>query len=335
MSRRYVLITPCRDEAAYLRTTIESIAAQTVPPALWVIVDDGSTDETPAILEEAAKKYSYMKIIRREDRGKRAVGPGVIDAFYEGLSHVDLDNYDYLCKLDGDLELPDRYFERLMELCENDPWLGTVSGKLFLRYGDKLVEERCGDENSVGPSKFYRVECFNDIGGFVRQVSWDGIDGHMCRMKGWVARSINEPDLQIIHLRRMGSSQVSFWTGRLRWGRGKYYMGSSLPYVLAASMYRLFERPFVISGIGIFCGYVQAIVRREQRYNDPAYLAHLRKYEWRALTGGKRRTMRQYHDEVRANHPERAASDTLAGTTKLHVGHSCGCGGACATAKAG
>ena len=86
-----------------------------------------------------------------------------------------------------DLELPPRYFERLMALCESDPWLGTVSGKLFLRRDDGLVEERCGDENSVGPSKFYRVACFREIGGFVRDVCWDGIDGHLCRLKGWVA----------------------------------------------------------------------------------------------------------------------------------------------------
>ncbi|MFH7320749.1 glycosyltransferase [Desulfurivibrio sp. D14AmB] len=305
MSRRYVLITPCRDEADYLRVTIASIAQQTVLPALWVVVDDGSTDATPAILEEAARQYPYLKVVRREDRGQRAVGPGVIEAFYEGLSHVDLNNYDYLCKLDGDLELPSRYFERLMEHCEQDPWLGTVSGKLFLRYGDKLVEERCGDENSVGPTKFYRVPCFKEIGGFVHQASWDGIDGHMCRMKGWVARSINEPDLQIIHLRRMGSSQVSFWTGRMRWGRGKYFMGSSLPYTLAVTVYRLFERPFVISGIGILCGYIQAMLRGEPRHDDKSYLKHLRKYELQSLVGGKRRTMQKYHDEIRKRFPPR------------------------------
>jgi biofilm PGA synthesis N-glycosyltransferase PgaC len=220
MSRRYLLITHCRDEAAYLRSTIETVAAQSVPPSKWIIVDDGSTDETPAILAEAARKHPYIQVIRREDRGRRSVGPGVIEAFYDGLKAADLDDFDYVCKFDGDLEMPPRYFERLMELFEADPWLGTASGKLFLRYGDKTVEERCGDENSVGPAKFYRVQCFGDIGGFVRQVSWDGIDGHICRMKGWVARSIDDPELRIIHLRRMGSSQQNFWTGRVRWGRG-------------------------------------------------------------------------------------------------------------------
>lgn len=304
MSRRYVLITPCRDEAAFLEATIRTVAAQSVQPAKWIIVDDGSTDDTPNILERAAQQHDYIEVIRREDRGRRAVGPGVIEAFYAGLEHVDLNEYDYLCKLDGDLELPTRYFERLMEHFEADPWLGTLSGKLFLRYGDRLVEERCGDENSVGPSKFYRVACFNDIGGFVRQVSWDGIDGHVCRMKGWIARSMNEPELQIVHLRRMGSSEVSFWTGRKRWGRGKYFMGSSLPYVCAASIYRMAERPYVISGVGILWGYLQAMFSKGERYGDRQYLRHLRRYERRALLRGRRRTMNACHDHIRATFPK-------------------------------
>jgi len=297
------LITPCRDEAEFLQTTIDTVAAQSVPPAKWVIVDDGSTDQTPQILEAARRKHSFIHVFRREDRGKRSVGPGVIEAFYAGLHAINLAEFQYLCKLDADLELPSRYFQALMEHFEADPWLGTLSGKLFLRYGDRLVEERCGDENSVGPSKFYRVDCFNDIGGFVRQVSWDGIDGHVCRMRGWVARSMHEPDLRIVHLRRMGSSQQNFWTGRLRWGRGKYFMGSAWYYVLAVSIYRMFERPYILSGIGIMWGYIKAMFKRQERYSDPAYFKNLRRYERRSLFFGKRRTMNEYHDHIRATTP--------------------------------
>jgi glycosyltransferase involved in cell wall biosynthesis len=302
-SRRYALITPCRDEAAYLQTTINTVAAQSVRPAIWVIVDDGSKDDTPKIIERAAQQYPFIKIVRRHDRGQRAVGPGVIEAFYDGLNSINFSDYDYICKFDGDLEMPPRYFERLMELFEADPWLGTLSGKLFLRQVNGLVEERCGDENSVGPAKFYRVQCFRDIGGFVRQVSWDGIDGHMCRMKGWIASSVHDPQLRIVHLRRMGSSQQSFWTGRVRWGRGKYFMGSTLPYVTAVSLYRMFERPYVLSGIGIWWGFVKAMFERHARLDLPSYLKYFRRYERESLLFGKRTTMKKYHDRIRAEFP--------------------------------
>src|SRR3954470_23761068 len=93
-SRRYLLVSPCRDEAQYLRRTLDSVAAQSVPPALWVVVDDGSTDETAAILEDYARKLSYLRVVRRTDRGHRHVGPGVIDAFYAGLETVRLEDFD-------------------------------------------------------------------------------------------------------------------------------------------------------------------------------------------------------------------------------------------------
>ncbi len=305
MNRRYVLITPCRDEAKYVQHTIDTVVAQSVQPAKWVIVDDGSSDATPEILARAAREHPFIEIVRRENRGERAVGPGVIDAFNAGLERVELSEYGYVCKLDADLELPPRYFERLMEHCEADSWLGTVSGKLLVRSGDRFVEERCGDENSIGPTKFYRVDCFQDIGGFARQVCWDGIDGHLCRMKNWMARSIDEPILHVIHLRRMGSSHKGLWTGRMRWGRGKYIMGSRPYYVLPVAFYRMLERPYVIGGLGILCGYLSAWLRHLPRYDDPAYLKFLRRYELLSLVQGKRRTMERYHERIRAGSPHR------------------------------
>ena len=313
MSGNYVLITPCRDEAAYLQSTIDSVGAQTVLPAKWVIVDDGSTDATPRILEEARRKYPFIQIVRREDRGRRSVGPGVVDAFYAGLQVIDLDDYDYVCKLDGDLEFQPRYFERLMENFEEDPVLGNLSGKLFLRYDSGLVEERLRDDNAMGPAKFYRVACFKDIGGFVRQVSWDGIDGHMCRLRGWVPCAIDEEELQVIHLRRMGSSEISFWEGRLRWGRGKYFMGSRLYYVLVISIYRMFERPFITSGVGILVGYLRAVLKHEPRYDNPEYLRFFRKYELESVLFGRERTTRKFNLIARDLHNPAASSDVVTG----------------------
>ena len=190
--RRYCLITPCRDEAQFIRTTLETTCAQSIQPALWVIVDDGSSDETPQILAEYAERFDFIQIVQRADRGKRAVGCGVIEAFYEGLSHVDLSEFDYVTKFDGDLELPPRYFQRSMELMEADPYLGNLSGKLFERkeHGG-LFEERTGNENAVGPVKCYRVACFREIGGFVREVQWDGIGGRANKLHDKPARSLS------------------------------------------------------------------------------------------------------------------------------------------------
>lgn len=293
--RRYCLISPCRDEAMYARRTLETVTSQSVPPALWVIVDDGSTDETPRILEEYVRRFDYIKVLRREDRGTRSVGPGVIDAFYAGLETVDLQGFDYLCKLDLDLELPPRYFELLMERMEANPRIGNASGKPYFRETrtGRLISERCGDETSVGMTKFYRVQCFRQIGGFVRAVMWDGIDCHRSRMKGWIACSWDQEELRFIHLRPMGSSQKGILTGRSRHGSGQYFMGTGPLYMAISSVYRMGGRPFVVGGIAMFWGYLVSLAQSKPRYPDLDFRRFLRRYQWDILLRGKAEATRR------------------------------------------
>lgn len=288
-SSRYLLISPCRDEAEFAQRTLDSVLAQSILPARWIIVDDGSRDATPEILAEYAQKHSFIQIIRREDRGCRAVGPGVIEAFYTGLEAVDLSEFDYLCKLDLDLDLPPGYFEGLISRMEADPRIGTCSGKPYFLERGQRISEQCGDEMSVGMTKFYRVACFRQIGGFVRQVMWDGIDCHRCRMLGWIACSWSSPELQFEHLRPMGSSQNNIYTGRLRWGYGQYFMGTRPAYVLASAVFRMTHYPYVAGGMCIWWGYVRSWLRRLPRYTDPAFRSFLRRYQARCLMYGKTR----------------------------------------------
>ena len=309
-ARRYLLVTPCRDEAKYARRTLDSVAAQTVLPALWIIVDDGSTDETPAILAEYAAKYAWIKVIRREDRGFRKLGGGVIDAFYHGYETVNADDFAYVCKLDLDLDLPPRYFETLMERMEADPRIGTASGKPWFRSGTGTqVSEKCGDENSVGMVKFYRTECFKQIGGFVRELMWDGIDGHRCRMLGWVAVSYDDPLLNFEHLRPMGTSHKNWWTGRVRHGIGQYYMGTGPVYMLASAVFRMTRPPIGVGGLAMLWGYVRSMAQRKERYGDEDFRRFLRNYQWQCLFRGKSRATLALNDRQaqRWRHPTHAA----------------------------
>lgn len=286
---RYVIVSPARDEAQFAERTLRSIAEQTRPPDLWIVVDDGSTDATPRILEEWRRRLSYLRIVRLEPGKGRAVGPGVVKAFYAGLDTVDLGEFDFLCKLDLDLDLPPRYFEIMLERMAAEPRLGTCSGKAYFPAADgSLVSERIGDEMSLGMVKFYRTSCFRQIGGFVREVMWDGIDCHRCRMLGWIACSWDEPEIRFTHLRPMGSSQVSIWEGRKRHGFGQYFMGTSLPYMTASAIYRMTRSPFLIGGFAMWWGFVRSMLARKPRLEDPAFRKFLRCCQWSMLLRGKR-----------------------------------------------
>jgi len=289
----YVLISPCRNEAQFMRQTLESVLAQSIRPAKWVIVDDGSTDQTPQILAAYARQHEWIEIVTRRDRGRRAVGPGVIEAFYAGYDTINPDDYDYFCKLDLDLRLPPRYFEILMQRMLANPRLGTCSGKAYLEEEGALVAEGHGDETSLGMTKFYRIACFKEIGGFVRQVMWDGIDCHRCRMKGWIACSWDEPELRFVHLRRMGSSQQSIFAGRMRQGFGYYFMGTGLLFMTAAAINRISEKPYVLGGLAMLWGYIKGAAQRKPRYEDPAFRRFLRRYQRRALLVGKKKAIEE------------------------------------------
>jgi len=302
-SRLYCIITPCRNEAAFARRTLDSVTGQFEPPTLWVIVDDGSTDETPEILAEYASRFPYIRVIHRPDRGDRKLGGGVIDAFYDGLDTVDLAGFEFLCKLDLDLHLPPRYFSILMDRMESEPRRGSFSGKPYffapgcptepvrfpLVAGPDLISEKIGDENSVGASKFYRVACFSQIGGFVRELMWDGIDGHRSRQLGWIAASSDEPDLRFVHLRPMGSSHRSWWSGRVRHGFGQYFMGTTPVYMLASAVYRMSRPPLIVGGLAMLVGYFGSMFRRRPRYGNAEFRRFLRRYQWACLLRGKAR----------------------------------------------
>jgi biofilm PGA synthesis N-glycosyltransferase PgaC len=296
--RRYALISPCRNEEEYMRRTLDSVVAQTVLPSLWVIVDDGSTDSTPEILAEYAAKHDWIQVVPKPDRGHRAVGPGVIEAFYAGYDLITPSDYTYVCKLDLDLDLPNGYFEGLITRMEAEPRIGTCSGKAYFEDASsgQMVSEGISDEMSLGMTKFYRVVCFEHIGGFIHEVMWDGIDCHKARMLGWRALSFAAPELRFDHLRPMGSSHQSIWTGRRRHGFGQYFMGTTPTFMIASAINKARIKPYVLGGLAMLQGYFGAMLRRDPQLDDPELVAFIRAYQRRALVVGKTRAIAEQED---------------------------------------
>lgn len=285
---KYVVITPVRDEAEFLPRVIENMISQTVQPQEWLVVDDGSTDGTLELLQSAAKENPWIKVHQKPDRGMRSVGPGVVEAVYFGLDRLETQDYDFIAKMDGDIEFKHDYVETLLGYFHRDPFLGSASGKIFFPVGDKLVEERTADEMTVGAFNFYRRETFEAIGGFTKEVMWDGIAFHEARIHGWRTGSIADPKLDIIHKRLMGSSHKSILHGRLRWGRGQYFMGTHPLYIIAIAIYRSLERPFVIGGLSILTGYISSAIKKARRYGDAEFRRSLHAWQMERMKLGQR-----------------------------------------------
>jgi len=299
------IISPVRDEAQYVRRTLEAMVAQTVQPQEWLFIDDGSTDDTRAIIESYVSDHPWIRVISRDNRGYRQLGSGVIAAFNFGRERLNHQDYQFIAKLDGDMSFPPRYLEVMLERLQDEPQLAAVSGKVFRPEKEGLVEEFIIDEMVAGQFKLYKRAAFDDIGGFTQTILWDGIDIHRCRMKGYRTLSFDHPEARLFHHRLMGSSDSSVYTGRARLGRGIWFMGYHPLYAIASGLFRMHERPYVIGGLIIIASYCYAAVRREPQFEDREFIRDLRRWQMKQLRSLPLRRMARRADSPEIPHQSR------------------------------
>ena len=274
-----VIVAPVRDEAKLIKLTLDSLIQQRFQPTECLFVDDGSTDNTAEIIQEYAEQYPFIRVVRRGDRGFRKVGGGVVAAFKFGVSQIMHSDYEFIAKLDGDMSFGPQYLEKMFDQFAHNERLACVSGKVFRPEGDDLIEEQIIDEHVAGQFKLYRRKAFEQIGGFVEEVMWDGIDVHMSRMNGWETKSFFDKDAILYHHRLMGSSDKNVYKGRLRWGRGIWFMGYHPLYAIASGFFRMREKPFILGGLLIIAGYFGAALKSAPRYEYPGFREYLQKWQ--------------------------------------------------------
>jgi biofilm PGA synthesis N-glycosyltransferase PgaC len=275
---RVLLITPARDEAAHLEGTIRAVAAQSRRPDHWVIVDDGSSDATPGILERAAAELPFLEIMRAPARdGNSADGLAVAAearAFNTALATVDTTEFTHIGKLDADIELPSDYLEGLLERFASEPRLGVAGGTLLEQTSGEWEPTRIPAYHVRGALKLYSRECFEAIGGIEERLGWDTIDETYARMHGYVTRSF--PELAARHHRPVGTRGGAL-RGRARHGQCAYILRYGLPWVFARSFKVAVQKPYVLSGIAFLYGYMKALLKAEPKVEDSRFKLFVRR----------------------------------------------------------
>lgn len=274
MKTKYVIISPVRNEEEFLEGTMDSVVNQTIKPAEFILVNDGSTDRTPEIIDRYMAKYEWIKRVDVKDRGYYLPGTGVVNTFYKGFETISVKDWEFVVKLDCDLEFEHDYFENILTEFDKNPKLGLASGCTYIPIGDEFVREKTQEDHPVGPSKVYKRECFDQIGGIPAIPGWDLADLLASQMKGWETRCFF--DLKIKHFRVTGSRRKGITGGKFLLGRFQYRFGYSFFYSLLKGIYRMFEKPVIIGGISIISGYIYAAIRREEHLFKPEMRAFLR-----------------------------------------------------------
>ena len=270
-----LVVTPAHNESDMLPTLAESIRNQTLAPALWVIVDDRSTDTTTETAQEISSNTHFADTIRRDNTNTTRTFSGKVDAFAEGLDFglAQLDSPDFIACVDADVILPPDYFERVVAEFQADPDLG-VSGGVYLDPVGRVG--RHGGGSVPGPAQVFRKETFDQIGGF-RPLELGGEDALACayaRMHGWSTRAL--PELEFRHTRRMGSdgggrSPVS---AAFKHGRQDWHVGVDPLFEVFRMLPRLKDKPYVVGVLARLAGFAKGAVT-EDRMVDADILAYV------------------------------------------------------------
>jgi len=278
----YVLITPARNEEAFVEKTIESVIHQTLLPLKWVIVDDGSTDRTSEIVSRYVAQYAWIELVKMPQRRDRsfAAKVGAFNAGYETVNDLQC---EIIGNLDADISFEKDHFEFLARKFSEDPTLG-VAGTVFREEGySSATDSFEGHKHVAGGCQLFRKQCWDQIGGYIPHrgggIDWVAVTS--ARMIGWNTESFRERSF--FHYRRLGTSERSVLSSLFSYGEKDYYLGGHPIWELFRVVYRAAKKPFIIGGLALGLGYCLALLRGTPRSVSEELMAFHRKEQMAKL----------------------------------------------------
>lgn len=273
MIRDYVVVTPARDEARNLPRLASSLAAQTIPPRGWHIVDNGSTDGTLDVARGIAREHDWVEVLSLPGGSVADRGAPVVRALEAGIAACK-ETPEILVNVDADISMEPDYFERLLQRFDGDASLGIASGSAFeLRRG--AWEQRFVTGSTVwGASRAYRWECLQGLLPLEERVAWDGVDEFKANAQGWRTQAFE--DLPFQHHRREGERDGTAWQARANQGGAAYYLGYRPWYLVLRALWHARREP---AALGMAWGYLAAALKRAERSQDVKARAYLRRQQ--------------------------------------------------------
>jgi len=261
---KYVLITPAHNEGKFIEKTIQSVVNQTILPVKWVIVSDGSTDNTDEIIKKYLDKNPWLELVHLSRKKERNFAAKV-DAFNAGYEKMKSLEYDLIGNVDADVSFPEDYFEFLLTKFFEDNSLG-VAGTHYTEGDFHSFQDSYIDVQHVnGQIQLFTKKCFTDIGGY-QPIKGGGIDWvavTTARMKGWKTYSFSERTFK--HYRKMGTAESNVLKARLHYGKKDYFLGGHPLWEVARGLFQMKQKPYIIGGVFLLYGYFSSFIRRMKR----------------------------------------------------------------------
>ena len=260
----YVLITPARNEEENIEKTICSVLSQTILPKKWIIVSDGSTDRTDAIVKKFSTEHPWIQLVRMPEHRDRQFAAKV-HCFEAGHRAVDGLTHDIIGNLDADITFEPDYFQFLLARFEENPRLGVAGTPFVELTSDTYNYNFANIEHVSGACQLFRKECFEEIGGYI-PIKGGGIDWTAvttARMKGWKTRTFTEKTC--LHHRPIGTAEAGKLMAWFKHGKKDYFLGGHPVWEIFRSIFQMKSRPFLFGGLFLLSGYTWAMVSRMDR----------------------------------------------------------------------
>ncbi len=270
-TKRYILVTPAKNEEETLPLLAKSVINQSIKPSLWVIVNDNSVDKTETIIRELSKKHSWIighnlkdKVFEYDPTYRYSVVVREGFRVARKIAHEVGVPYGFIGLVDADFILERRFFEKILNEFQNDSQLGIASGGVYVLSGKKLVWERTNPKFARGSPRVFRRECFNDIGGYKRFYSPDVLSNYMARIKGWnVGQVVNAIAVQM----RPTQGRYGYYKSSIKRGYVNYYLGTPLSSILLWVLYMgIFDS--LAKASGFLRGYLEKVEKKENKLDN-------------------------------------------------------------------
>ena len=282
----YVLVTTAYNEEKLIEATIRSVVEQDVRPLRWIIVSDGSTDETDAIVRSYSDRYAFIQLHRiTEDHPRNFAAQA--SAINAGIARLQNVAYEFIGNVDADVTFDPGYFAAVLAKFVEDPRLGLAGG--FIHEPDGAGVFRTRKTNSVTSvahaCQLFRRECFEAIGGGYLALPYGGPDTYAettARMKGWRVEAF--PEHRVLHPRPTGSAG-GVLRGCFRQGKMDYSLGALPSFEIAKLARRIWVKPFVVGAAARLSGFLHSYWQREARAVPQEFMRYLRSEQRKRVAG--------------------------------------------------
>ena len=273
------IIIPFHNEEKYIESTIKSIVEQSYPIKKLLLVNDNSKDQSSSKIDSYLKEYDWISKLDINSNNKHLPGKKVINAFNQGLKSLD-SNYDIICKFDADIILPKNYLEKIILEYQKNPYVGMVSGILYIKKNDNWIFEKVSSKKHVrGPIKSYRKACFKEIGGLKESIGWDTVDVLLAKYNKW--KVVTYEDLIVKHLKPTGLNYNK--SAKYLQGEALYKMRFGVVLSLLSALKRAYNLKSISYLVFIKIGYLISVLKSKERIVNKKEGVFIRKLIWKNI----------------------------------------------------